>query len=66
MFWHTRSSEERAQDAHDKGQEDYAKCGGLPHPNPITEAFHPSYAPPKGNEEEYEGGWNNAKKQDRS
>jgi hypothetical protein len=49
--------------AHDKGEKDFKKSGGQANPNPLTELFHPTYAPPKGREKEYKAGWSNAKKQ---
>ncbi len=52
-----------SQDAHNKGEQDYAKSGGQANINPITEFFHPTYNPPSGHEEEYQDGWNNAEKQ---
>jgi hypothetical protein len=52
------------KDHNAEGQKDFEKCGGQAS-DPVTEIFHPSYDPPsdpKG-KEEYDSGWNNAKKQ---
>lgn len=57
------SKKERSDRANAKGQSDYTKSGGLPKANPISEMFSPTYSPPSGNEKEYKGGWDNAKKQ---
>lgn len=57
----TMRDDKKKVQAHNKGEGDFKKCGGLAS-NPITEIFHPSYAPPKGHEEEYAKGWKNAKK----
>jgi len=51
------------QDAHDKGEQDFSKCGGQADSNPIYEIFHPSYDPPTDHEEAYKSGWDNAKNQ---
>ncbi len=56
-------SRDSAQDAHNKGEQDYSKSGGQVHPNPIVEIVHPTYNPPSGHEKEYKEGWDNAKKQ---
>jgi hypothetical protein len=48
--------------AHNKGERDFKRCGGLAS-NPITEIFHPSYDPPRGHEKEYGKGWKIALKQ---
>jgi len=55
--------DDRSQEAHNKWQEDFKKSGGQADSNPITEFIHPSYDPPSGHEEDYKGGWDNAKKQ---
>ena len=56
------ASKDKGTEAHNKGERDYAKSGGIAS-DPITEIFHPTYDPPKGHEKEYKEGWNNAKKQ---
>ena len=53
---------DRDREAHNKGEQDYKKSGGIAS-NPITELFHPTYNPPSGGEEKYGEGWDNAKKQ---
>lgn len=60
----TEKDAEKAEEAHDKGERDYKKCGGQADPNPIVEFFHPGYKPPAGYEKEYKAGWDNAKEQD--
>ncbi len=56
------SSKNPKQDAHNKGGNDFKKCGGIAS-DPITEIFHPSYNPPSKDREAYKKGWDNAKKQ---
>jgi len=55
-------SQKSSDDAFAKGQQDYARSGGVAS-GPLTEAFHPTYRPPSKNEDEYKSGWNNAKNQ---
>jgi len=57
-------SQNSDQDAHNKGEQDFAKSGGQVNDNPIYEIFHPSYDPPLGHEDAYKQGWDNAKNQD--
>jgi hypothetical protein len=52
--------------AHNKGQEDYKRSGGMASSNPLTELVHPTYDPPSGHEKSYGEGWSNAKSQDSS
>jgi len=59
------SKKSAGDEAYEKGQKDYSKSGGQADLNPITEFFHPTYDPPSGHEDEYESGWDNAKKQDK-
>jgi len=54
---------DKKTEAHNKGEKDFAKSGGIANPNPIVEFFHPGYNPPSGHEKEYKEGWDNAKKQ---
>lgn len=54
---------DKGQDAHNKGQEDHSKSGGLAKSNPVEEFLNPTYDPPKGYEKEYKQGHDNAKKQ---
>jgi hypothetical protein len=54
---------DKGREAHNKGERDFKKSGGLADSNPLTEAFHPTYDPPSGYEEEYKEGWDNAKNQ---
>ncbi len=58
------SNDKASREANNKGEQDYRKSGGNLNSNPLTELFHPTYDPPKGHEEEYKKGWDNAKKQD--
>lgn len=51
-------------EAHAKGQKDYAKSGGRAKTNPISEILNPTYNPPNNYpavRTSYAGGWNNAK-----
>ena len=59
------SSSDERQDTHNRGEQDYAACGGQVDSNPITEFFHPSYKAPSDPElkEAYDKGWENAKNQ---
>ncbi|MBI5787075.1 MAG: hypothetical protein HY446_00795 [Candidatus Niyogibacteria bacterium] len=56
---------DKGREAHNKGEQDYEKCGGQASSNPLTEFCHPSYDPPSGHEDEYKAGWENAKSQDK-
>lgn len=56
---------DKGREAHNKGEKDFKKSGGLANLNPITEIFHPTYSPPSGQEKSYKAGWDNAKKQKR-
>jgi len=53
-----------AQDAHDKGEQDYSNSRGR-EINPIRDAIQSPYDPPEGQKDSYDKGWDNAKKQDR-
>jgi len=56
---------DREKEAYYKGYNDYKKSKGQVHPNPLTEAVHPSYRPPAGHREAYKAGWERAKREER-
>jgi hypothetical protein len=56
--------ENDAQDAHNKGEQDYSSSRDR-EINPIRDAIQSPYDPPKGQEETYREGWDNAKNQDK-
>jgi len=55
-------SRDSDQAAENKGAQDFNKSGGVAS-DPLTEAFHPTYNPPSGHEDQYKAGWDNAKSQ---
>lgn len=54
---------DKEKEAYWKGYNDYKKCGGQAHSNPLTELFHPSYNSPSKHQEAYKAGWERAKQE---